>query len=339
MTNVFVSSTYLDLVDERTSLIAALQPHYDLRNMENFGSTGLEPIETCLAALNECEAMVLVLGDHYGSVITNLDMSYTEAEYEHAQARACPVFAYIRADFDARVAASAQSEDHKRKLRGFRATVESEVTVDRAYFTSPGDLATKALRDLQRWQEKASSRPAFGRPLFDIKDKRAYASEIVRRAESTLLAPRIVLVNLSAVNLANTPPPRSSRLASKTLLIEQELREEGLDVVVFTDLEAPTDADTPLAQRLHRLRQAGDVVVVFFAKDADDIAIFEEFTGENMTRFVWYRDTPPTGGLDVVAARAWTGDDLGSCQLAVMVERTVMNHSSQLVAARLGATP
>jgi hypothetical protein len=211
--------------------------------------------------------------------------------------------------------------------------------IDRDYFTSADDLATKALRDLQRWQAKGSNRPFFGRLPFDIKDKRAYASEIVRRAESTLLAPRVVLVNLSAANLATTPPARSSRLASKTLRIEQELREQGLDVIVFTNLEAPTDADTPLAQRLHRLRQAGDVVVVFFAKDAEDIATFEEFTGENMTRFVWYRDEAPTGGPSVVAARPWTGDDLGSCQLAVVVERAVMNYSTQLVATRLGAVP
>jgi hypothetical protein len=334
---VFVSSTYRDLVVERETLIATLQPDYELRNMENFGSTGMAPLETCLAALDESQAMVLVLGYAYGSVMTNLNGSYTEAEYEHAQGRAFPVFAYIRDGFDEGVETAEQPDDHKRKLRAFRATVDSDLTVDRAYFSDPDDLAAKALRDLQRWHAIGVERPAFGRPLFEIKDKKAYASEIVRRAESTLLAPRVVLVDLTAVNLHSTPPPEAGRLARKILLIEEELRAEGLDVVVFTNLEAPTDAETPLAQRLHRLRQAGDVVVVFFAKDADDVALLEQFTGGNMTRFVWYRDEQPGETIDIVASRAWTGDDLGSCQLAVTVERTVLNHVNREVVTRLGA--
>src|ERR1700742_1959712 len=117
VTTVFVSSTYTDLVVERETLIAALQPHYELRNMENFGSTGRAPLETCLAALDESQAMVLVLGYLYGSLVTGLNVSYTEAEYEHAQGRAFPVFAYIRDGFNEGVEAAGQSEEHKRKLR------------------------------------------------------------------------------------------------------------------------------------------------------------------------------------------------------------------------------
>jgi hypothetical protein len=334
---VFLSSTYRDLAAQREALIEALQPHYALRNMENFGSTGLAPLETCLAALNESQAMVLVLGYLYGSILTDLNGSYTEAEYEHAQGRAFPVFAYIREGFDEGVEAADQPEEHKRKLRAFRATVETDLTVDQAYFCDSGDLAAKALRDLHRWQAVGADRPTFGRPLFDIKDKKAYASEVVRRAESTLLAPRVVLVDLSAVNLHRTPPPHAGRLTRKILLIEEELRAEGLDVVVFTNLEAPTDAESPLAQRLHRLRQAGDVVVVFFARDADDVSVLEEFSGDNMARFVWYRDEQPGDGVSIVAARSWTSDDLGSCELAVTVERSVMNYVNREVVTRLGA--
>src|SRR5918994_3964587 len=150
---IFVSSTFEDLVDHRRAVRAALEAEADFEfgGMEEFGSSGLPTLETCRAAIDETEASVVLLGYRYGSLVPASNISYTEAEYEYAQMIAHPVFVYIRERFDEGVESSGEDAERQRLIREFRATVESEVVIDRHEFTTPDDLASIVIRDLRRW--------------------------------------------------------------------------------------------------------------------------------------------------------------------------------------------
>ncbi len=339
MERPFISSTYRDLTEERAAVIGELAPKYELRNMENFGSKPGTPLATCLAALDDSDGCVCILGFRYGSRLPGGDISYTEAEYEHAQAIGIPIFAYIQEEFDAQVASSPEPMPAKNKLRNLRDTIQAEVTVDPQHFGDAADLATKVARDLASWESTSGTRPSFTRRApFDIKDRAAYATEVVRRVASTLLAPPIVLVDASSAHLPNTPPAESGRLTRKFLQIEQELREEGLNVVLFTNLPAPRDDEPALEQRLSYVRAARGAVVVLFAKDHDALAVVDQFSGADVTRFVWYRDAPPSGAVDVQLTRQWISPDLSSCQLALDVENVVLHHVNTRVLTALPTT-
>jgi hypothetical protein len=84
---VFVSSPYGGLADEREAVRGALDPPHAIEMMEEFGSSGLPPLETCIEKLVKCRVCVLIVGPRYGTPVPNLDISYTEAEYETARER------------------------------------------------------------------------------------------------------------------------------------------------------------------------------------------------------------------------------------------------------------
>ena len=81
---VFISSTYKDLVSERESLIMSLlSSKYIPCGMEIFPSSSESQFEYIKRMLNLCDYYVLVLAGRYGEIGSN-GLSYTEMEYNYA---------------------------------------------------------------------------------------------------------------------------------------------------------------------------------------------------------------------------------------------------------------
>ncbi len=334
---VFISSTVADLHEHRRVLYEKLdQDGHSVERMEDFGSTGLTPIASCFKAIERSDVSIMCVGYRYGSLVPAHGVSYTEAEYEHAQALGLPVYAYFREDFDENVARSSEGEAAKQRLKTLRTTIESETTVDRAYFTTPDDLADRALSSLAKWGSE-SSRPVFQRsPLLDVEDTVAYATKVTLRNNQQLLDPPVVLVDLSAATLMRTPPPRASRLTAKLWMIKRDLEEDGLKVLMFTSLPI-TDRGSAdyLGQRIDQLL-ASDAIVVLFAKGDDDIALLERFRGAGEERFVFWRDRPPPSDFDRKVAEQWTSEGLQMCALALQATDAVGFEVREAVLRALG---
>ena len=84
--NVFLSSTYIDLVEERKSV------HDFLENMgchviwmEDFAPQQRPPIKVCLSQLGECKIYVCIIKKRYGSLEDQTNKSMTQLEYERAR--------------------------------------------------------------------------------------------------------------------------------------------------------------------------------------------------------------------------------------------------------------
>lgn len=92
---VFISSTYTDLIEERKKiqeilLMADCIP----AGMEAFVATNEEQFNVIKKVIDLCDYYVLIVGGRYGSVNENTGLSYTEMEYDYAVEKNIPVLVF-----------------------------------------------------------------------------------------------------------------------------------------------------------------------------------------------------------------------------------------------------
>lgn len=93
---VFVSSTYTDLIEERQSAVEAiLSAGHIPAGMELFKAGNESQLKTIYNWINESDVFMLILGGRYGSIESTSGTSYTQLEYEYAISHNIPVFAVI----------------------------------------------------------------------------------------------------------------------------------------------------------------------------------------------------------------------------------------------------
>jgi hypothetical protein len=82
---VFISSTYVDLQEERQAAVAAiLEAGHIPTGMEVFPAGDKGQLETIRQWIDGCDVFLLILGGRYGSLDPESGKSYTELEYLHA---------------------------------------------------------------------------------------------------------------------------------------------------------------------------------------------------------------------------------------------------------------
>ncbi|MFA5597591.1 MAG: DUF4062 domain-containing protein [Pusillimonas sp.] len=95
---VFLSSTYSDLVDERESIIKAILELYHIPiGMEMFSAEDEDQWEIIRRTIEVSDYYVLVLGLRYGSK-TSEGISFTQKEYEYALEKNIPILAFVMKD-------------------------------------------------------------------------------------------------------------------------------------------------------------------------------------------------------------------------------------------------
>ena len=92
---VFVSSTYTDLTEERQVAVQAiLEAGHIPAGMELF-KAGKSQMKTIRKWIDESDVYMLILGGRYGSIEEESGLSYTELEYQYALSKNMPVFAIV----------------------------------------------------------------------------------------------------------------------------------------------------------------------------------------------------------------------------------------------------
>ena len=93
---VFISSTYLDLIEERKKVIDILLSTSKCIpiGMELFSAEDEDQFNVIKEAIDMCDFYVLLIGNRYGSVNTKTDLSYTEMEYDYAVSKNIPVLVF-----------------------------------------------------------------------------------------------------------------------------------------------------------------------------------------------------------------------------------------------------
>ncbi len=92
---VFVSSTYQDLIEERQKVIEALiSKNCFPVGMEYFPAASEEQFTVIKKLIDRCDYYILILGGRYGSIEPKTGKSYTQLEYEYALNKNIPVAAF-----------------------------------------------------------------------------------------------------------------------------------------------------------------------------------------------------------------------------------------------------
>lgn len=95
---VFLSSTYSDLADERESVIKAILEMYHIPiGMEMFSAEDEDQWEIIRRTIEVSDYYILFLGLRYGSK-TSEGISFTQKEYEYALEKNIPILAFVMKD-------------------------------------------------------------------------------------------------------------------------------------------------------------------------------------------------------------------------------------------------
>ncbi|WP_394155379.1 DUF4062 domain-containing protein [Loktanella salsilacus] len=96
---VFVSSTFLDLKDERQAVSQnILELNHIPVGMEFFGAADREQMEFIKDEIRNSDYYVLIIGGKYGSIDAITGKSYTQLEYEYANDIGIPILVFLRRD-------------------------------------------------------------------------------------------------------------------------------------------------------------------------------------------------------------------------------------------------
>lgn len=136
---VFISSTYLDLIEERQAAVEAiLKAGHIPAGMELFTASNKSQWDIITRWIDESDIYILILGGRYGSIENESQKSYTHLEYEYAQSQGKPLFAVVIEDsaLDSRKSRDIE-KDNPEKLNEFRKEVLSYMS---SFFTDKKDI-------------------------------------------------------------------------------------------------------------------------------------------------------------------------------------------------------
>ena len=94
---VFISSTYEDLKEERAAVTQCLLNNNCIPvGMEQFPASNMSQMEYIKKMLDDCDYYILIIGGRYGSLDDD-GIGYTEKEYNYAIQKSIPVMAFVNA--------------------------------------------------------------------------------------------------------------------------------------------------------------------------------------------------------------------------------------------------
>jgi len=174
---VFISSTYTDLLNERQAAVSAiLKAGHIPAGMELFTAGDKSQMDTIKEWIDESDVYMLILGGRYGSIESSSGISYTELEYDYAVEQGKPVFAVVITEsaLEQKVrtlGTSVTEKENPKELAQFRKKVLSNIS---SFFEDPKDIKLcvhesladfTSKRELKGWV--SASEIVETKPLFD----------------------------------------------------------------------------------------------------------------------------------------------------------------------------
>ncbi len=155
---VFVSSTYVDLIEERNEIMQALLELECMPSgMELFPAANDTQWEWIKKVIDESDYYIVVIGDRYGSISENTGLSYTEMEYRYALETNKPIIGFVHQN-PGKLSADRveKSEENRKKLKEFKNLVQSKLC---KFYNNPEDLGSKVSRSIIQLRKQY---PAIG---------------------------------------------------------------------------------------------------------------------------------------------------------------------------------
>ena len=167
---VFLSSTYIDLIEHRKAAHDALERlGQEVGRMEIFGARTEEATSAALAQLEKCDLVLGIYAHRYGFIPDGAEISITEQEYIHAKNKGKPVLCFVVEEDHPWSPKLMEKDAGKiKKLEDFKTKVLKEKVVD--FFTSPADLGMKIATSVHNYLEelKAAEKEAARKSKLSV---------------------------------------------------------------------------------------------------------------------------------------------------------------------------
>jgi len=172
---VFVSSTYEDLREERQEVMQALLELDCIpAGMELFPAANDDQWTLIKKVIDDCDYYIVVIGGRYGSVGPS-GISYTQMEYEYAIEQNKPVIGFLHKDPSSIPAKRTEkSEKNQKLLEAFRELAQQKMC---KFWTNPADLGSAVSRSLIKL---IKSSPAVGWVKADLLPTKDTTEEMLR---------------------------------------------------------------------------------------------------------------------------------------------------------------
>ena len=152
---IFVSSTFIDLKEERQAVLTAVQEAEDIPSgMEMFPAADEEQFNFIKKVIDNCDYYVVIIAGKYGSLADD-GVSYTEKEYDYAVSKKIPVLAFVRKE-DA-ITERETDTTKMQKLAQFKKKVQTGRIVRQ--WDNKHDLVSSVIISLNK---EKSEHPAIG---------------------------------------------------------------------------------------------------------------------------------------------------------------------------------
>lgn len=121
---VFISSTYTDLKEERMAVTQCLLENDCIPvGMEQFPASGMSQMEYIKKMLDDCDYYILILAGRYGTVDKD-GIGFTEKEFDYACEKNIPIMSFVVENpLLIPIGQSEQTDIGKEKLTSFREKV------------------------------------------------------------------------------------------------------------------------------------------------------------------------------------------------------------------------
>ncbi|MDX1941305.1 MAG: DUF4062 domain-containing protein [Saprospiraceae bacterium] len=155
---VFVSSTYVDLKEERQAAVEAiLNAGHIPAGMELFAAGDQSQMEVIRRWIDESDVYLLILGGRYGSIEPESGKSYIHLEYEYAIEKGKPHFALVinEKHLDEKVAKDGRivlEQDNNKEFKAFKQLVTAQKVV--RFWSDLRDIKYFILESLNEFEKR-----------------------------------------------------------------------------------------------------------------------------------------------------------------------------------------
>lgn len=215
---VFVSSTFTDLKEERRAIIQTLlNAKHIPAGMELFSASNDEQFKYIKKIIDDCDYYVLIIGARYGSINSNTGLSFTEQEYDYAVSKNIPVLAFLHDD-PYNLPVEKRDDDKRELLESFRNKVSGNRLC--RMWNNQNELVTSVLISLT---EVISENPQLGWTRGTSYDATELLSQINDlRLDKEKLEKEIIILKLAIQ--ANKNKIENLADGSETFLVHGEER-------------------------------------------------------------------------------------------------------------------
>ena len=210
---VFVSSTYEDLKEERNEIIKAiLEMGHIPVGMEMFSAADEEQWKVITRTIDSVDYYAVVLAHRYGSV-TSEGISYTEKEFDYAASKGVPILGFVIDDAAAWPNTKTENNNkQKKKITAFKSKVKSRIV---QFWMNKDDLRSKFIVALMK---SINSSPRTGWVRADEVAGPQVTKELTRlSSENALLRDQLELHKKAIIDSENEIR-KSMRILSKNLV-------------------------------------------------------------------------------------------------------------------------